>query len=180
MSKYFTKRGIEYLQRRINEKELKRSEIGAAVGEAAGDNCDWHDNAPFDAARDTFELASADIRRLRADIHDAVIIEIREQAEKVAIGSAVTVLVDGKDEKTYVIGAAHESSPEKGLITYNSPVASALLRKEVGDIAEVELSKKKKMELEIIAILPPSAKYKQLIDEIYPFPSGGKKYQNNL
>lgn len=166
MPKYFTAEGLEFLKQRVGEKESKKRAIGNEVGEAAGDNCDWHDNAPFEDARARLELASADIGRLRADVNDAVVVAINEQADKVAIGTAVTVDVDGKAEKTYIIGAAYESVPKEGLVAYDTPIASALLGMSVGDTVEVPL-RGRTMELTIKSILPPSAKYQQLAQKIY-------------
>jgi transcription elongation factor GreA len=58
----------------------------------------------------------------------------------VAFGSTVYLIdLDTDEEVKYTIVGAPESNPQKGLISYNSPLAKALIGKEVGDEVEVNL-----------------------------------------
>ena len=47
--------------------------------------------------------------------------------------------MDTEEEEKYTIVGAPEANPEKGLISYHSPLAKALIGKEVGDEVEVNL-----------------------------------------
>ena len=47
--------------------------------------------------------------------------------------------VDTEEEVKYTIVGAPEADPSIGLISYNSPLAKALIGKEVGDEVEVNL-----------------------------------------
>lgn len=65
----------------------------------------------------------------------------------VQFGSSVTIVRDDGRRQSYRIVGEDEGDPSHGTISYVSPVARALLGKEVGDVARVGTS-----ELEIVAI----------------------------
>jgi transcription elongation GreA/GreB family factor len=69
------------------------------------------------------------------------------QPTKVQFGCTVTILRDDGRRQTYRIVGEDEADPTKGKITYVSPVARALMGRQVGDIVKVGNS-----ELELIAI----------------------------
>jgi transcription elongation factor GreA len=59
---------------------------------------------------------------------------------RVSFGSTVTLVdVDTDEEIIYTIVGTPESNVDKSLISYNSPLAKAILSKEVGDEVEVNL-----------------------------------------
>lgn len=167
MPRYFTQEGFDRVKTEIIEKDREKKTIGVEVGEAAGLNCDWHDNAPFEDARRRLEMAETQIARLRESIRDAIIMKISDQAEQVAIGTTVTICIDEDEEKTFTIGAANESLPSEGLITYESPLARPILGKRVGETVETEF-RGKEVEVEIIKILPPKGRYQNLKKKLYP------------
>lgn len=62
--------------------------------------------------------------------------------DKVSFGSTITLEdLDTEENYTYTIVGATESNPEKGLISYHSPLAKQLLGKIVGDEVAVTLPK---------------------------------------
>lgn len=166
MSKYFTQQGLELLRTKIADKEGRKKKIGGEVGEAAGDNCDWHDNAPFDDARERLELVSADVRRLQQEVQGAVIVAIQEQTETVAIGTKITISIDEGSLQVYIIGAANESDTSLRLVSYESPVARAVLGHKKGDIVDA-LIRNKEVSIEILEIEPPSCGYNEVVKKFY-------------
>ena len=59
---------------------------------------------------------------------------------RVSFGSTVYLVdLDTDEEVKYTIVGAPEANPEKGLISYHSPLAKALMGKEVEDEVEVNL-----------------------------------------
>ena len=60
-------------------------------------------------------------------------------SDKVVFGATVSFENEDGEEKTYQIVGVDESDPKKGKISWNSPIAKALLGKKVDD--EVALKK---------------------------------------
>ena len=72
--------------------------------------------------------------------------------DKVSFGSTIKLEdLDSEEQFTYTIVGATESNPDKGLISYNSPLAKQLLGKFVGDEVSVSLPKGR-VEYEILDI----------------------------
>lgn len=171
MPYFVTESGLERL--RNKETELKRAvqRAGAEAGDAAGMNCDWHDNAAYDEAKRTLELESRRFRELSQVIAEAVVVALDEQSNKVRIGSTVQVSivdVDGEEQsREFTIGAYGETDPKVGLIAYTSPMASVLIAHSAGDTLEHVQIAGKEVEITINSIAPPSSKYIQVIRGFY-------------
>ncbi|HEY1170833.1 MAG TPA: GreA/GreB family elongation factor [Verrucomicrobiae bacterium] len=83
------------------------------------------------------------------------------KADESGIGTIVKVteIASGNSE-TYTLLGAWDSEPEKGIISYLSPVGQALLNHKVGDEVEIELEgNKRKFRVDSIALwkTPPTA-----------------------
>jgi transcription elongation factor GreA len=68
----------------------------------------------------------------------AQIIEHKKKSDIVEIGSTVTIKEGKKKAETFTIVGAAEADPSGGLISNESPLGSALLKKQAGDVVEVE------------------------------------------
>jgi len=120
---------------------------------------DLKENAEYHAAKEKLALIDVQIAELGAIISKALIIDPTTLPhEKVSFGSTVELVdVNTDEEFTYSIVGGVESNADKGLISFNSPLAKQLLGKEEGD--------------EITATLPAGVKtyevlsvgYKELI-----------------
>jgi transcription elongation GreA/GreB family factor len=73
-------------------------------------------------------------------------------AREVRFGLAVTVRRDDGRRQTYRIVGEDEADPARGLLSYVSPLARALMRKRVGDVVTLA-----EQEIEIAAIALPRA-----------------------
>jgi transcription elongation factor GreB len=78
------------------------------------------------------KLESA-IRNLKQRLDSLVIVEPPGDVAKVAVGAIVTVRHRNGEEETYRIVGVDESDPEKGAISWISPLAKALLSKRAGE-----------------------------------------------
>lgn len=171
MALLFTELGLKRLQEK--EKQLKGAvrASGAEVGEAAGINCDWHDNAGYDEARRSLEMTSTRLKEVRDTIRDAVLFTLNEQNSNVRIGNTVKVTLtfpDGSEEsKEFTIGAYGETNTKTGLIAYNSPLATALMGQTQGALIEGIRIGAKPVDITIDEIFPPSVKYERLVTEFY-------------
>ena len=115
-------------------KKIERPETVIALEEARQLG-DLKENAEYHSAKDKLKLIDIQVAELNAVISKAVIIDPSTLPHnKVSFGSTVN-LVDVKtdEEFTYTIVGGVESNAEKGLISFNSPLAKQLMGKEEGD-----------------------------------------------
>lgn len=123
---------LEYLQR------VKRAEIVARIQEARSHG-DLSENAEYDAARNEQAANEGEILELDYKLKNAVIIEETEDTSVVHIGSTVTVYdADLEEEATYTIMGTTEADAMKNVISNESPVGSALLRRKKGETVTVK------------------------------------------
>lgn len=115
-------------------KNNERPETVIALDEARQLG-DLKENAEYHAAKEKLALIDVHIAELGAVISKAVIIDPETLPhDKVSFGSTVGLVdCDTDEEFMYSIVGGVESSAEKGLISFNSPLAKQLLGKEEGD-----------------------------------------------
>jgi transcription elongation factor GreB len=73
------------------------------------------------------------IRDLKQRLDSLVIVEPPADAAKIAVGAIVSVRHQNGEEETYRVVGVDESEPEKGAISWISPLAKALLSKRAGE-----------------------------------------------
>lgn len=164
MANHFTRKGLELRSRQIKVQEEKVKAIGREAGEAAGINCDWHDNFGYEDAKRRLEMESANLQRLREELAGAQMLTVEEQREKIAIGVTAEVSIDG-ESREYTIGAYGESDPASGLISYNTPLGRGLLKMEAGDSKRINIGGKTVL-VEVEEIHPPSYRYHTLLENL--------------
>jgi len=96
--------------------------------------------------RAALALAARDLRYWNARRASAQVVTAPADADKVHFGSTVTIARDGR-RQTYRIVGEDEADPAHGTISYVSPVARALMGKEVGEVVRAGTS-----DAEIVAI----------------------------
>ncbi len=121
-------------------KKNERPETVIALDEARQLG-DLKENAEYHAAKDKLKLIDIQIAELGAIISKAVIIDPSTLPhDRVSFGSTIRIVdVDTDEEFEYSIVGGVESSAEKGLISFNSPLAKQLLGKEEGDEFQAKL-----------------------------------------
>ena len=126
------KKELDYLVK------VKRPEIIERIAEARSHG-DLSENAEYDAAREEQRSNEGKIAEIEYKIKNADIREEVSDTSYVHLGSVVTVHDDdmGEDE-VYTITSVTEVDVMNGKISVESPVGAALLRKKVGDKAEVK------------------------------------------
>jgi transcription elongation factor GreA len=136
-----TKYGYEKLSKELEYlKNVARPEVAKEI-DAARELGDLKENAEYHAAKEKQALIERRIAELSDILSRAVVVDPSQHAHnRVAFGSTVYLVdVDTDEELKYTIVGAPEADPEKGLISYHSPLAKALIGKEVGDEVEVKL-----------------------------------------
>jgi transcription elongation factor GreA len=136
-----TLHGYEKLQEEVKElKEVKRPAVVKAIEEAL-EHGDLKENAEYHAAKEQQKNIDKRLGELQEILGNAQIVDPSELAhEKVSFGSTVVMTDIATDEEVcYTIVGGAESNPDKGLISFNSPLAKQLLGKEEGDEVKVRL-----------------------------------------
>lgn len=125
-----------------NLKEVERPKNIIEI-DTAREHGDLKENAEYHAARERQLFLDARINELTQLVADARVIDPATlEHNKVSFGSTVTLEdLESEESFTYTIVGATESNPEKGLISYHSPLAKQLLGKVVGDEVSVSLPK---------------------------------------
>ena len=136
-----------------NLKNLKRQEIIDAISEARAHG-DLKENAEYHAAREEQGLNEARIRELEEVLATSQAVEYKsiDSQGKVIFGSTVVIkdLETDESHKYQIVGEA-EADIEMNTISLTTPIAQSLLKKELGDIVEVQTPSGLK-EFEIINI----------------------------
>lgn len=121
-------------------KNVKRQEIIDAISEARAHG-DLKENAEYHAAREEQGLNEARIRELEDVLSRSQVIEYLELGveDRVIFGSTVTINdLNSNETNTYQIVGESEANIEMNTISLTTPIARALLKKEIGDVVEVE------------------------------------------
>ena len=136
---------LEVTYKKLSEEleQLKTHERGiiAKVIDEARELGDLKENAEYHAAKDKQGLMEARIAELTDLVGRAQVVDPSTLAhERVSFGSTVVMTdQETEEELTYTIVGGQESNPSKGLISFQSPVAKALLGKEEGDEVGITL-----------------------------------------
>tara|TARA_Y100001970_G_C14076576_1_gene772328 strand:+ start:126 stop:602 length:477 start_codon:yes stop_codon:yes gene_type:complete len=152
--KPITPEGQQRLRQELDSlKNIKRQEIIDAISEARAHG-DLKENAEYHAAREEQGLNEARIRELEEVLTSSQAIEYKliENQGKVIFGCTV-IIKDLETEKTHtyqIVGEA-EADIEMNTISLTTPIAKSLLKKELGEVVEVETPSGLK-EFEIINI----------------------------
>ena len=148
-----TPRGHAMLQEEFKRlKNVDRPRIVKEIEEARSHG-DISENAEYHAAKERQALLEGRIRILEDKLARAQIIDGTGQStERVSFGATVVLEnADSGERATYTIVGEDEADLKSGLISVSSPVARALMGKEVG--AEVQVrAPKGTREFEILEI----------------------------
>ena len=121
-------------------KKEDRPRIIEAIAEARAHG-DLKENAEYHAAREQQSFAEGRIRELESKLGTAQIIDIMEipPSDKVIFSTTVTIInTDTDDQVSYKIVGGDEADIKQQKISYQSPIARALIGKEVGDVVVVK------------------------------------------
>lgn len=150
-----TKHGYEKLTSELNHlKNVERPAIIKEI-EIAKEHGDLKENAEYHAAKEKQRFIDARLNELSDLLGRVHLIEPETLPhERVSFGSTVLLCdMDTDEELSYTIVGSTESNPDRGLISFHSPLAKQLLGKEEGD--------------EVVASLPGGEKEYEVIEVTY-------------
>ena len=118
-------------------KSEERPAIIRAIAEAR-EHGDLSENAEYHSAREKQSFIEGRVKELEAILSLVDVIDPKSLSGSIKFGATVTVADEETDEeKTGKIVGEHEANIEKGLLNVKSPIARALIGKDVGDSVEV-------------------------------------------
>ena len=117
-----------------------RPQIVDAIA-TAREHGDLKENAEYHAAREQQSFTEGRIQDIESKLANSEVVDISKipSGDKVIFGSLVSIINVETDEAfEYRIVGDDEADVNQGKISYKSPIARALIGKEVGDIAVVQ------------------------------------------
>jgi transcription elongation factor GreA len=129
--------GLERMRSELDELiRVRRPEVIDRV-RLARQLGDLRENSEYASAREEQSFLEGRIQQLEAHLRSAVVADQAAADGRIAVGSSVTVEVDGEERGLTIVGA-RESDPRAGRISYASPVGQALIGRSAGDEAIVQ------------------------------------------
>jgi transcription elongation factor GreA len=138
---YFTEKGYQKLKGEIDKLEkFIKHDISKEIG-AAREHGDLKENAEYHAAKEKQAMYMAKLGQLQERFTKARIVKKEDLApDIVTLGKRVKLKeVESGDEKEYTILGEGETDIDNGIISYQSPLAKALLSHKEGDVVDVHL-----------------------------------------
>jgi transcription elongation factor GreA len=150
-----SRQGFRNLEQQLNELKKERPAVIQAIAEAREEG-DLSENAGYDAARERQGMLEAKINFIESRMPYFNVIDLEEMGgERVAFGATVVIEnVDTGETRTYTLMGPDEADHDKGQISVLSPVARAVIGKEVGDEVVVN-APAGKIEYEIVSLAWP-------------------------
>ena len=143
MAQYFlTEKGYLELKEEIARiDKMVKLDISKEIATAA-DHGDLKENAEYAAAKEKQAFYANKLRILQERFTGANVVRREEllPEERVTFGKKIRIKeVNTGHERICTILGEGETDPEKGIIAYTSPLAKALIGKNLGDVTDVQL-----------------------------------------
>jgi transcription elongation factor GreA len=140
-----TAEGLRALEAELRELETDGRLAMSERIKAARELGDLKENAEYHIAKDDQAHMETKIKRLRARLVAAEVVETDPDAETVGFGRTAEVLDEASGTvHTWTIVGATESDLAAGKLSAESPVAQALLGRSAGDVLQVETPRGKR------------------------------------
>lgn len=137
-----TIKGAQALQKELTQlKKIERPKIIIAIAEARAHG-DLKENAEYQSAKERQGFIEGRIQYIESKLAHAQVIDVTKIKNdgRVIFGSTVTVIKLDDDAGTHIayqIVGDDESDIKRNKIAVNSPLARALIGKEIDDVVEV-------------------------------------------
>ena len=149
-----TLRGVEALREELKHlKSMARPEVVAAIAEARAHG-DLKENAEYHAAKEQQSFIEGRVNELEGVLSTAEIIDVASLSQdgRVVFGVTVELLnIDTDETVHYQIVGDYEADIKLNRVSISSPIARALIGKEIDDIATVQ-APSGAIEYEIVSI----------------------------
>lgn len=158
---YLTPGGAERLRRRV---AAARAAYQAVVDDnpaalESGDTSGWHDNFAFEENQRQMHQLGRQVRELETLLGRATVVPLpRHPPERVILGSRVTWSYAGEEQaRTCWISGWDDGDPDRGRVSYNSPLGAALVGAEPGEDRELRgVGAARRIEVLDVAVVDPT------------------------
>jgi transcription elongation factor GreB len=137
MPTHMTLRGAKALSVELQRLSgVERPKVVQEVADAAAQG-DRSENAEYIYGKKRLREIDRRVRFLTKRLEDAVVVDVTtlpKERDRVYFGALVRLLLEDDSEARYQLVGPDEARPEAGLLSYQSPIARALLGKRVGDV----------------------------------------------
>lgn len=131
----------QQLQRNLEKLKKIQPQEAAEVKELSTTG-DYSENAGYQEAKHKLRRTNSKIDKINNILANAEIIEIKNNNE-INVGHQVEIECQGIRKKYQILGSL-ETNPQKGLISYNSPLGSTLLGKKTGEKITLKIGERDK------------------------------------
>ena len=136
---YLTKKGVEQIKGKLIYLKKTLPALAAEAGRTAAYG-DRSDNDAYKEAKRVLRRTKSQILFIERQLKRVRIILTKPNISgEVQLGSTVVLELRDKSQKTFQILDSVESYPEKGRISYKSPLGAALIQHKKGDVVTIEL-----------------------------------------
>ncbi|MDR3424916.1 MAG: transcription elongation factor GreB [Alphaproteobacteria bacterium] len=136
---YMTPQGFAALQEELRRlMRVERPKVVEVVSWAAG-NGDRSENGDYIYGKKRLREIDRRARYLTKQLESSVVVDPSQQKnrDQVFFGATVTYVREDNTEHTVTLVGVDEAEMAQGKISWNSPMAKALLKSRVGDAVEV-------------------------------------------
>lgn len=133
-------------------EHIKKYSLPQAIRETKqyAENGDFSENAEYQIAKSRLRGLNKAVDEIQYQIGHAIVIESPQDTSRVRLGHTVTVHVAGIQKSFQILGPT-ETNPEKGIISFASPLGTLLLDRAVGDVVTMRVGEKD-VHYEIVSI----------------------------
>jgi transcription elongation factor GreB len=154
---YLTPEGAKKLADELRRLSgVERPKVVQEVAEAAAQG-DRSENAEYIYGKKRLREIDRRIRSLTQRLESAVVVKPQAQpgtVDVVRFGAQVEIEDENGQRRTYVLLGPEESDPERGRLSFKSPLGQSLMKRRVGDIVIVRRPAGE-IEVQIVSITYP-------------------------
>ena len=143
---------VKFLQLKNELQQLKNEAVPKAAKETKrlAEMGDLSENAAYSIAKNKLRFLNQKVIEITQQLAGAEIIKTNKNTGTVQTGHRVTLELNNKTISYLILGSA-EIDLKAGVISFRSPLGSALLGHKVGEIIKIKI-KQKEAEYKIISI----------------------------
>lgn len=140
-SAYITPEGYDALQADLKSLWARRSDVVKALAAAAAEG-DRSENAEYIYRKKELGGIDSRIRYLQKRLPSLNVVRQTPNTDRIHFGAWVTVEREDESVTEYRIVGPDEADAANGLISIDSPLARALLKKSAGDEVQLQLGER--------------------------------------